>query len=204
MIIGLSGAQGGGKSSLLAELQRRGHSVDQFRVSRAVQASLGWDSLERVMDDPHQMMVFQEEVFRQKLKNDSALVSSSDVILTERTFADVYAYAALWVNNFLQQDLLSRQRGTLWLNNFFENCADAQAKTYGAVLLLPLMSHVVFENDPHRAKPEDAQFVYSQIESLKYEMGAPPYFEIKQKSIADRATEVESYLRTISALRGMT
>lgn len=204
MIVGLSGAQGGGKSSLLAELRQRGHSVDQFRVSRAVQASLGWDSLERVMDDPQQMMIFQEEVFRQKLKNDSAFVSSSDVILTERTFADVYAYAALWVNNFLQQDRLSRQRGTLWLNNFLENCADAQAKTYGAVLLLPLMSHIVFENDPHRAKPEDAQFVYSQIENLKYEMGAPPYFEIKQKSIEDRATEVESYLRTISALRGMT
>ena len=98
-LVGVSGAQGAGKSTLLEGLKAKGWAVDSFKVSRAVQKKLGWDSLERVMDDVHTMQRFQEEVLHQKLLRDFDMgrLETSGVVLTERTFADIAAYT--WLGN---------------------------------------------------------------------------------------------------------
>lgn len=199
MIIGLSGAQGGGKSSLLNELQTRGYTVDAFRVSRAVQAELGWESLDRVMDSPDTMMAFQDEVFNQKLKNDIAFAKSDEVILTERTFADIYAYTATWTYKFIDSGSLDVQTGLTWLTGYSVRCEQAQADTYKAALLLPMMSHVVFENDPHRAKQEDVEVVYERIEDfcVRCSFKGVRRFFVTEKSIADRATQVEGFIKQL-------
>jgi predicted ATPase len=206
MIVGISGAQGGGKSSLLNELKSRGYQVDNFRVSRAVQTALGWDALDRVMDSPETMMAFQEEVFNQKLTNDSAFTESEDWVLTERTFADAYAYAATWTYKFIDDGRLDLDAGLNWLASYGTKCAAAQVKTYRAAILLPLMDHVVFDQDPHRAKQEDASAVYEMIDEFCVRCSYPRTegrsvyrFCITEKTTEGRASQVEKFIERLQA-----
>ena len=199
MIVGISGAQGGGKSSLLNKLKEWGYKVDDFRVSRAVQAELGWDSLERVMDTPDTMMAFQEQVFKQKLKNDGVLAKADELVLTERTFADIYAYTCLWMGKFIQHGVIDQTEGTVWLADYRVKCLNAQIDVYSGTLLLPLMPHIVFENDPHRAKQEDAEKVYKLITRFTYGLADEvPFYKITQESVVHRATEVEHFLKVVT------
>lgn len=199
--IPLSGAQGGGKTSLLNELSRRGHHVDDFRVSRAVQAQLGWNSLDRVMDSPQTMMQFQEEVFRQKYANDRALhVQSNSVTLMERSFADIVAYTTVWMWKFVDRGDLTFAEATDWLVPYTSACVKAQQDIYQGMLILPMMSHVTFEHDPHRAKKEDVEAVFENLERFmdKAAFINFPKLVISAKSIEERADQVEAFLRSLS------
>jgi len=200
-IVGVSGAQGGGKSSLLNELKLRGYQVDDFRVSRAVQAQLGWDSLDRVMDKYETMKEFQNEVFNQKLRNDSSFKKNGTpgMILTERTFADIFAYTQTWVYKFIDRGEADEVEGLQWLTSYYKKCQSAQLECYAGTILLPLMPHVVFENDPHRAKREDADRVFEEItrfcDVMKYR--GHQSFYITEKSVQRRADEMESFLHLV-------
>lgn len=193
-LVGLSGAQGGGKSSLLKELAKRGWHVDDYRVSRAVQDALGWDSLDRVLDSFETMQSFQEEVYKQKFNREMYLKRQVGAILTERTFADLAAYTQSWTWKFFPVDSMIPRSALRWLTDYIKNCQLAQNELYDGVLLLPLMDHVVFEDDPHRAKKEDAEEVYNFIGALSA-MTDMPKLVITQESIEDRATEVEDFLK---------
>ena len=199
-VVGISGAQGGGKSSLLNELKGRGYEVDEFRVSRAVQAQLGWASLDRVMSSFETMTTFQEEVFKQKYENDLALakIPSHGMILTERTFMDVYAYAQSWTWKFVDEGI-DFEVGSRWLSAYSRKCMSAQMECYAGTILLPLMDHVVFENDPHRAKKEDAARVYEEVASVaqRLKFSGHQSFVLSAKSIHDRADQVEGYLKLV-------
>jgi hypothetical protein len=205
-VIGLSGAQGAGKSSMLKDLMARGWHLDEFRVSRAVQAQLGWDSLARVMDSPDTMVQFQEEVFKQKYEHDLELneligARSMDpkahVILTERTFADIWAYTSMWTWRFHEQHKLTFNEAIRFLTPFTEKCAKAQAEVYSGVLLLPFMNHIVFEDDTHRASRADVDSVYEDVDifvSRKTPVMRKLY--ITTQSVSDRADQVETFLRS--------
>lgn len=196
-IIGISGAQGAGKSTLLNALamsaDRTRLIVDDFKVSRAVQARLGWTALDRVMDEPYSMMAFQHEVLRQKLLHDSELVKAdADFILTERTFADIRAYATLWTLKFLDSGKLPERDGCEFLDEFTERCHDAHDQIYHSTILLPLMDHIVFENDPNRAKEADAEIVYNTVQRF---VSDKKFTIIKTRSIEDRVQEVQQHLK---------
>lgn len=208
-VVGLSGAQGGGKSSLLIELQNRGWTLDQFRVSRAVQAQLGWASLDNVLKDPQTMMDFQNEVFSQKLKHDYALhqlegAQTTDhrgnVILTERTFADICAYTTYWTWELHYQDKWLITEASDFLREYVAKCMQAQEDCYDGVLLLPYMSDVIkWEEDPNRAKLDSVEQIYEGVERFTQ---APRFLmqkklTITMKSVPDRADQVEAFLRTL-------
>jgi hypothetical protein len=208
-VIGLSGAQGAGKSSMLKELMARRWKLDEFRVSRAVQAQLGWDSLARVMDAPETMIAFQNEVFRQKYDHDLYLALMSDdyrhdrdasqnsVVLTERTFADIWAYTSMWTWRFHEQNKISFNDAIQFLTPFTEKCARAQAEVYSGVLLLPFMNHITFEDDTHRASRADVDSVYEDVDIFvdrKTPLMRKLY--ITTESVGDRATQVETFLRS--------
>jgi len=197
-IVGISGAQGGGKSSLLNELKARGYTVDDFRVSRAVQAQLGWASLDNVMESFDTMKAFQDEVFNQKYEQDMSYVNNGKpgMVLTERTFADIFAYTQLWAWKLLD-DGEDPRKVMPWLGQYYKKCQQAQIECYSATILLPLMSHVVFEVDPHRAKKEDAERVYEEItrftDLIKFQ--GHPSFVISEKTVEARADQTEGFLK---------
>lgn len=199
--IGLSGAQGAGKSSLLKELMARGWHLDTFRVSRAVQKELGWSSLNRVMETPSAMMAFQEEIFNQKYRNDSSFKSDSKLTLTERTFADIFAYTALWTWKFVDAGMLATEEALTFLKPFRTQCANAQLEIYGGTILLPLMDHIIWEDDVNRASKGDATRVYGDIAtflgSIQNIDPAHRAYVIAGRTVQERAAEVELFLHTI-------
>jgi predicted ATPase len=209
-VVGLSGAQGGGKSSLLAELENRGWNVDKFRVSRAVQAQLGWDKLDNVMLSWETMTQFQTEVLKQKYLNDSNLIASvintdesiviqtkDDIILTERTFADIAAYTSMWTWNHIDNATVKFDDALHFKQDYISQCATAQYKIYNATILLPYMSDVmIWEDDPNRAKLKDVERIYEDIVRF-LERKLPITHKrvvLSAKNITDRATQVENFL----------
>lgn len=199
-LIALSGAQGGGKSTLLLALRDRGWSLDEFRVSRAVQAQLGWDSLDRVMDSVDTMISFQEEVFKQKYEHDLMLsqLDINDTILTERSFADIAAYTTFWCWEHVDRRNWAFGEASIWLTQYLKKCRDAQA-IYSGILLLPYMNHIVWQSDPNRAKPASVAIIYEDVRSFAEakQVNSPPFHEIVSASVDDRVIEVESFLKKL-------
>lgn len=198
-VVALSGAQGGGKSTLLNGLRDLGWIVDDFRVSRAVQAQLGWEKLDRVMDDIETMKVFQEEIFTQKYQRDHALAAEPEkVILTERSFADIAAYTSFWCWEHVDRRNWSLDEAMKWLTPYLARCREAQ-RIYAGILLLPYMQHVVWQNDPNRAKPESVSLIYQDVVqfSTMNPTSSPPFYEITEAEISKRVSEVDTFLRTL-------
>ena len=200
-LFGISGAQGAGKTTMLNELATMGYTVDDFKVSRAVQKLLAWDTLENVMLAPKTMMIFQVEIFKQKYARDFALNSSSDLdapdamILTERTFADLFAYTSLWTRKFIDRGELSAEIGVEFINEYASSCRQAQQELYDGVILLPLMDHVVWEHDANRASFEDACTVFDYTSAFTRQSLVPTH-TITSKSVADRASEAKTFFST--------
>jgi predicted ATPase len=207
-VVGLSGAQGAGKSTLLIELMARGWQLDQFRVSRAVQAQLGWDTLENVMSSPQTMMEFQNEVLRQKQKHDWQLAHVDEgartmdpkghITLTERTFADIVAYTNQWSWRFVDDGRMTLGEAISFLSDFTRRAAHAQNEIYTGTMLLPMMNHVVWEEDPNRAAQADTESVMEDIERfMERKANMQKRFMITGKTVNERADQVETFLRTL-------
>lgn len=200
-VVSLSGAQGGGKSTLLTELHDRGWVVDDFKVSRAVQEKLGWSTIDNVLSSWDTMIQFQEQVLDEKFNRDLSLreLGSSSVILTERSFVDVAAYTTYWVWELHSAKKVDFSEAAKWLGDYVTRCSAAQLRCYDAVLILPWMPHIAWENDPNRASKESARSIGDSIFDLangkRFQMVQK--FVITEKNTEDRATEVENFLRTL-------
>lgn len=191
-VVGISGSQGAGKSSLLSALITQGHHVDAFKVSRAVQSQLGWTSLDRVTESFEVMARFQDEVFNQKLLNDITLKDSDKpVIFTERTFGDIYAYTRLWTDKLVTQRRVKAIAASTFLFNFHKKCVKAQADCYTTTVVVPMMPHLKFEFDLNRASENDIPEMYRLLMEF---LGVDTYV-ITQKSIDDRVTETINFLK---------
>lgn len=212
-VVGISGAQGAGKTSILTELELRGFEVDHFKVSRAVQRKLNWDSLQMVNESFSTLSKFQEMILELKLENDLELkkLKQPGVILTERTFADIFAYSAQWCVNLLtakfsgllnaelkkseNQDLLFQV--THWLSRIRVSCEEAQLLCYDGVVLLPFMDHVKFEVDPHRADAASVHTIFERMLAFQANSKVKS-FTIDADSVSRRADQVEDFLWTLN------
>jgi hypothetical protein len=197
-VIGLSGPQGAGKSSLLKSLVEFGWQVDDFKVARTVQLALGWDSLDRVLESPQTMIEFHDEIIKQKLAQDvDLMLSGSDsIILTERTFADIASYSLLWSQKLIDGGKWNLYDAAQFLIPFIDRCARAQDICYEGVIYLPFMEHITFEEDSHRAKEEDIDiFAKTTLEFLEKSAARSEMLVVTGKSIHDRSVEVHNFLK---------
>lgn len=200
-LIGISGAQGAGKGTVLSSLAERHWKVDTFKVSRAVQETLGWDNLDKVYDSFDTMRQFQDEIFNQKLKSDLALSAKSEIILTERTFADIAAYASFWTWELVQLGKVEMEDASTFLSNFTRYCANAQYDVYAGTVLIPLMPHmrqiVIDEADAHRADVKSADTIFDDAERfLETYVPYKPRLRVSSETVQDRVIEIERFLTT--------
>lgn len=159
-LIPISGTHGCGKSTLVKVLGARGWRIDTFQVSRAIQKQIfDVESLSEVLTNPYSVIAFQELILREKFRNDSKIKLQLDqhdipfrVALTERSFVDIAAYAALWLTKFNNHAIYMR-----WLKNYVKVCAEYQHMLYSANLYLNPIVH--WEDDPNRANEEDREFI---------------------------------------------
>jgi predicted ATPase len=160
-LIAVSGTQGSGKSTLIKALSGdrlttfiKGHFVyfDHFKVSRSVQAKLGW-TLANAIDDIERVIQFQELIYDQKLRHDIVLADKAediDFVFVERSFIDIAAYTVLW---FEQQMDKTVHQHWMWLETYLNKCAEAQ-KIYDGIIIIPKHPEIAIEQDPHRASSE--------------------------------------------------
>lgn len=199
-VIGLSGPQGGGKTTLLNSLREMGFEVDDFKVSRQVQAELGWDSLDNVLTDVDTMREFQTKVRDVKLAREKANWERNDVeyILTERTFADIASYTQLWSWELVQQGKWSIFDAVQFTAPFVSSCAKNQV-WYQGNIILPSMPHVQWQDDPHRAKHQHTGFVSNQLDKF-FGMKHPKNirtFTVTKESVQDRAQQTYDWIKTL-------
>ena len=199
-VIGLSGPQGGGKTTLLNGLAENGIIVDEFKVSREVQKQLGWENLSNVMESPQTMMQFQAKVrdvkYVRELENRAR--TDVDVVLTERTFADISSYTQLWCWELVEQDKWSVKDAIEFLVSYTELCKSNQL-VYAGNLILPSMSHVKFQADPHRAQEKHIAFIAEQLDRF-FDLAHPrtvPTFRIAAASVDDRIKQAHDWLITL-------
>lgn len=199
-IVAVSGAQGAGKSSLLAEMQSRGYKVDDFKVSRHVQEKLGAESLAEAVGSPYAMQHFQDEVYAHKFSRDALLATDeASIILTERSFSDIYCYTQEHTFRFIGEDRLDKRLALSWLTNYRKLCIEAQLKCYAGVVLLPLMPHVVWEPDRRRAPRHGAERVYEEMEIFceRSDFLRMPTLKITSITVSERADQLEKFLRKL-------
>lgn len=199
-LIGLSGPQGGGKTTLLNGLKDKSIVVDDFKVSREVQKQLGWDSLSQVMESPDTMMAFQAKVrdvkYVRELEN--AARTDVDMILTERTFADIATYTQLWSWELVDAGKWEVKDAIEFLVGYVELCKSNQ-KVYAGNLILPAMPHIKFEADPHRAEKRHIEFVAEQLDRF-FDLAHPrtvPTFKITEPSVDGRVAQVNAWLEKL-------
>jgi nicotinamide riboside kinase len=199
-LIGLSGPQGGGKTTMLNGLKERGIAVDDFKVSRRVQEELGWATLENVLLDPQTMCEFQEKVrdVKYMCERENAARTDVDVILTERTFADIASYAQLWTWELIHEGKWNINHGLQFTTPFVESCANLQT-IYDGNIILPVMSHVKWQDDPHRAKENHQDFVARQLEQF-FNLRHPrsvPVFHITEPTVEGRVNQTYEWIKSL-------
>jgi predicted ATPase len=199
-LIGLSGPQGGGKTTLLNGLKDKGIVIDDFKVSREVQKQLGWESLSQVMKSPETMMQFQAKVrdvkYVRELENIER--TDADIILTERTFADIASYTQLWAWELVDSEKWSLKDAVQFLVGYVDLCKANQA-VYSGNLILPSMPHVQWQADPHRAEKKHVEFVTAQMDRF-FDLVHPrsvPTFSITEESVDGRIEQVYNWIQTL-------
>lgn len=121
MLIAVSGSQGAGKSSVLSCLEERGYQVIKHKTARTVLAGDEWDGgLEAIYNDPDSICRFQLQLVERKWIDEIEHLHNSDnICFTERTFLDLFAYAASHVGN--------KNTYSDWVNSYFDRCVECQA-----------------------------------------------------------------------------
>lgn len=196
-VIGLSGPQGGGKTTLLNGLADMGIVVDDFKVSREVQRQLGWENLSQVMESPDTMMAFQAKVRDVKYAREWENQQRTDVdlILTERTFADIASYTQLWAWELVDQGRWELRDAVEFLLGYVDDCKKNQL-VYAGNLILPSMPHVQWRADPHRAEKRHIEFVTEQMDRF-FDLVHPrtvPTFRITEGSVAGRVEQARNWI----------
>ena len=206
-LIGLSGPQGGGKTTLLEGLKGKALyasdiliTVDDFKVSREVQRQLGWESLERVMESPDTMMKFQVKVRDVKYARELEITERRDldVVLTERTFADIVTYTQLWTWELVDAGKWELSEAIEFLVDFVRTAKENQ-RVYAGNLILPHMPHVKFQADPHRAAERHIGFFTTQMDRFFDEVNprTVPTFRITEPSVEGRITQAYDWIKTL-------
>ncbi|MEM2159619.1 MAG: AAA family ATPase [Candidatus Nitrosotenuis sp.] len=188
-VIAISGAQNTGKTTILNSLIELDWHVDNFKVSRAIQAEWG-KTLSEIVEFEDSMINFQEEVIKRKFENDLALVNDgkNDIVLTERSFADIAAYAFQWVQES-ENDLYA------WFASYKERCKKYQS-IYSSIILLNSFDSIKFEDDPNRDKKENQAKIDRHLRTYLEEFGVN-VIEIKESSNKARITYITRALADI-------
>ena len=199
-IIGLSGPQGGGKTTLLDGLAGEGIVVDDFKVARHVQQVLGWKNLEPAVQDLETMKMFQMMILGEKIKRElmNAERTDANIILVERTFADILAYARLWASKLVDTGKIDIFEFIEFIMNFTGECRNAQ-RFYDGNIILPMMPHVKFEADPHRASEADVD-QFSKYLNDFFTLNNPtevPTFKVSAAATPDRVQQVKQWIVTL-------
>jgi len=188
MIIGLSGTQGTGKSTILQAAKAAGFMVDDISLSRTVQAKLGWDNLSRAQVSIKNMIQLQIGIAEEMHQRDKKYATSDEIVLVERTPADVWAYTSIWC----ARNNVSFESNS-WARDYNE-ALQVMMKFYACCIIVPQAEEIPFVKDPHRADLDSRDEVDRIIRQFIHSTSTKQY-EMKGVSREDRSKEICDFLK---------
>ena len=126
MLVAISGSQGSGKSTILQEVKEKGFNIIERKTSRSILSDWGV-TLQEVNNDPVLTTKFQDEITKRKFLDEEQAINSPDLWFTERTHADLFAYALV--------SLGKDNSYSDWLDNYYQTCMKFNQQ-YAAVYYL--------------------------------------------------------------------
>lgn len=161
MIVGISSAQGQGKSTVLSSLKEMGYSVVSINTAREVISEWG-TSLSEIESDPEMRVQFQNEILDRHLAAINKIENDNDVHFVERTCVDMFVYTVLSLGVFNEYDT--------WLKSYYEVCKKSQ-EVFDKVVLLEGLSTETIEKDGVRSTNSHfGDIVKRAIHRYVYEM----------------------------------
>jgi hypothetical protein len=193
MIVGISGTHGTGKSTILQGVKAAGYSVDETQLARSAQKALGWDKLSIAQESTENMWALQDAILSAIDVRDKAAKEANNVVVVERTPADLWAYTSMWCTR------LGINPYTDWrAQNYKFKCRDI-ARKYSMILVVPAIPEVPFVEDPNRADLVSRDYVAGEISDFIH-IGCLPSKIFWTSSKESRIAEAVQILQTISAL----
>lgn len=122
-LVSIAGSQGTGKTTLIDALQLP--SITR-KTSRSILAEWGV-TLSQVNNDRPLTVKFQDEILKRKLEDEAEAVASSELFITERTYADLFVYALVAIGKDNEY--------SDWLDGYYQRCVEAQ-RSYQHVFYL--------------------------------------------------------------------
>jgi len=123
MLIAINGSQGCGKTTVLKEIEKAGHTVLQRKTSRDLLSDWGM-TLDGVLSDPGLIVKFQDELIN---RMDTDYIEEAQItrslsrrqlqevaVFTERTTADAFVYALVYLGK--------NNEYSDWLNQYYTKC----------------------------------------------------------------------------------
>jgi predicted ATPase len=184
-IVGLCGTHGTGKSTIINGIRDLGYKVNQAQLSRSAQKALGWDTLSRAQESKANMWALQYAIMDAMFDRDQEALSTGEIVLVERTPADIWAYTEMWCRR-LNIDPINDQQA----REYKAQCRSF-ADNYCRFLFIPVSEAVKFVAEPNRADLESRTFVDIAIRKF-IESGDLPLTEIKSSGVVTRIAEAQT------------
>lgn len=112
------GPQGCGKSTVLNALDELGYPSIERKTARSVLDDYGL-TLDEIYSDKELHKRFQDDLLIRKIKDEDEHIESSELIFTERSYLDLFAYAT--------QNLSCYKDCHEWLNTYYDVCQKYQS-----------------------------------------------------------------------------
>lgn len=189
-IFAVTGPASSGKSTLLNALSDKGIPVNSFKVARSIQSILGYSNLQDALDTPESMIEFQETILEVKYQNDMKLLNGAEtVVLVERSFADIYAYAHINAFNLVARDLMDYDDADDFLFEYRNKCDAYQEALYTGVIAIPPMQEIEFVGEAQRGAMADVPASWDVMEEF-LSGGKPGTLFIKHADLGKRVDQV--------------
>ena len=159
-VVGISGTHGTGKSFLVRHLEPH-MAVDRTQLSRTAQKALGWDTLSRAEESEANVWALQNAILDAMIQRDEALNNLGEhlgkPVVVERTPADLYAYARMWLTRLSIDPEESRK-----FAEYQERLLEA-SHAYKTVLVIFAHPSIQFIAEPNRADEASREIVSNYI-----------------------------------------
>lgn len=126
MLVGISGSQGQGKSTVCDSLSQRGFKVIPNKTSRSILSDWGY-TLNEINSYQPLTVKFQDEILTRHIRTNKAASESDELYVSERTFADIFVYSLFVLGPF--------NAYSNWLDDYYYKCMEAQRMYSGIVYL---------------------------------------------------------------------
>ena len=141
MLIAISGSQGCGKSTVLAELKSRGYNVTERKTARSILNDWGV-TLDVVNQNFELKHAFQSELVKRKYTDEIELALSDELYFTERSFADLFTYSLIAFGQYNEYDA--------WLDEYYKQC-QAHCHNYSHIFYIQSKFSKNIEHDGVRS-----------------------------------------------------